>query len=401
MKIGLLATDFITWGGGVDFLRLVVESLLAVPRAGDSQFHLLIPDAGPKLAWRRVRVQVKQATRAFFSRTARPRPHAPSAEIIDQAFAEFRDQISVHHIDIGRRALVQAVARLQVEVVLPAVHPLGADFPCPWVGYAYDFQHKYLPQHFSPDDLRSRDKHFTKMLTQARSVIVNARAAAADIAKFVPQATARVFALPFAPAPGRDWLVHRPEVLLRYGVVPPFFIISNQFWIHKDHATAFEAFRRIAEEDSKIAMVCTGSTVDERSPGYFPELMARLKSWGLEQRVHILGLIPKRDQIELLKHACAVIQPTLFEGGPGGGAVYNAVSLDVPVILSDIPVNREVEGTAIDFFPPGDARALATKMKARLGTPHQRASDRDLLSLGQRRRAACGDLLWEAIKSVV
>ena len=39
---------------------------------------------------------------------------------------------------------------------------------------------------------------------------------------------------------------------------------------------------------------------------------------GLEQRVRVLGLVPKRDQIEIMKKACAVLQPTRFEGGPGG-----------------------------------------------------------------------------------
>ncbi len=401
MRIGILATDFITWGGGVDFLRLVVESLLASPRSRDTEFHLLIPDAGPKLAWRRIRGRAKQTVKTLFSRKALPLKHAPSPEVILQAFADFRDRITVQHIDIGRRALRQAVKRLKLDVVLPAVHPLGADFPRRWVGYAYDFQHKYLPQHFPPDDLRSRDEHFARMLTQAKSVIVNSHAAATDIAKFVPQATARVFALPFAPAPGDDWLEDRPAVLSRYGITPPYFIISNQFWIHKDHATAFAAFRILAENDPEIALVCTGSTVDGRSPEYFPGLTAELERWGLKHRVHILGLIPKRDQIELLKNACAVIQPTLFEGGPGGGAVYNAVSLDVPAIVSDIPVNREVEGTAIDFFPAGDASALAAKMKARLLAPHARAPIKDLIATGQRRREACGAVLWDAIDSTV
>jgi glycosyltransferase involved in cell wall biosynthesis len=249
-----------------------------------------------------------------------PAEHTPSSDIVAQSFTEFSNRITIQHIDIGKRALLSAVQRLELDVILPAVHSLGTDFPRPWVGYAYDFQHKYFPQYFTPDDCRSRDEHFAEILTQSRALIVNSRAAAADIVKFVPEATARVFTLPFAPAPSRDWLEDRPDVLPRYGVTQPFFIISNQFWIHKDHATAFDAFRLTAQHDPKIALVCTGSTVDSRNPDYFPGLLARLKNWGLDRRVHIPGLIPKRDQIELMKNACAVIQPTLFEGGPGGGA---------------------------------------------------------------------------------
>jgi len=102
-----------------------------------------------------------------------------------------------------------------------------------------------------------------------------------------------------------------------------------------------------------------------------------------------------------MKRACAVIQPTLFEGGPGGGAVYDAVSLDVPAIVSDIPVNREADGTAIEFFPVGDAVALAGKMQARLLTPPVQVPRRDLIAVGQRRRAVCGDVIWKAIDAVL
>jgi len=339
--------------------------------------------------------------RSLFSRTALPPQHTSSPDAFYQMFAEFRERITVQHIDIGRHARIRAVRRLGLDVMLPALHSLKPGFPCPWVGYAYDFQHKYLPHYFTPDECRSRDEHFAEMLTQCRALIVNSRAAAADIAKFVPQATAQVFALPFAPAPSADWLEDHPEVLPRYGLAHPFFILSNQFWIHKDHATAFDAFRLVAQQDANVRLVCTGSTEDTRNPDHFPGLLARLKSWGLEQRVHILGLIPKRDQIELMKRACAVIQPTLFEGGPGGGAVYDAVSLDVPAIVSDIPVNREADGTAIEFFPVGDAVALAGKMQARLLTPPVQVPRRDLIAVGQRRRAVCGDVIWKAIDAVL
>lgn len=397
MKIGILGQDFVSWSGGVDFLWLVTDSLLAAPRAEPGEFTLLIPDSGRRLNWRRTRARVKQMWRQISSKKTPDQAPAPTSAGIEQVFASLRDRITIEHIDIGKRALVRSVKRLGLDVVLPALHSPGADFPRPWVGYAYDFQHKYFPQNFAPEDCRSRDEHFAEMLTQARALIVNSRAAAADIAKFVPQGTARVFALPLAPAPGADWLETRPEVLPRYHLAPPFFIISNQFWVHKDHVTAFEAFRILAGQNAGVTLVCTGSTQGARDPAYFPGLMTRLKEWGLEGRVRILGLIPKRDQIEIMKHACAVVQPTLFEGGPGGGAVYDALSLGVPAIVSDIPVNREIEGEPIEFFPAGDAEKLAHLMEAQLKTPRTPVSNSELISKGKRRRSACGAVLWSAV----
>jgi glycosyltransferase involved in cell wall biosynthesis len=344
---------------------------------------------------------VKATTRRFLSGKTPVPEHAPSPAILSQSFAELGDRIHIRHIDIRRGALLRAVKQHQCDVILPALHSLGNHFPCPWLAYAYDFQHKYFPQNFTPEDCRSRDDHFAELLKQAKAVIVNSRGAAADIARFVPQGTARVFALPFAPAPSPDWFEDLPETLPRYGVKPPFFIISNQFWVHKDHATAFDAFRIVANENHEISLVCTGSTAGSRDTDHFPRLMSKLKTWGLDQRVRILGLIPKRDQIEVMKHACAVIQPTLFEGGPGGGSVYDAVALDVPAIVSDIPVNREVEGPAVEFFTAGDAAALAERMKACLRARHQKASPADLLAKGRQQRAICGAMLWSALDYVL
>ena len=91
------------------------------------------------------------------------------------------------------------------------------------------------------------------------------------------------------------------------------------------------------------------------APGLFSEAPKSDCGAEAEHRIRILGLIPKYDQIQIMRGAVAVIQPTLFEGGPGGGAVYDAVSIGTPVILSDIPVNREVEAGRglIQFFRPG------------------------------------------------
>ena len=169
---------------------------------------------------------------------------------LPEAWLEWAGGLAIHRIKKGRPVLIREVKQNKLDAVLPAVHSLRADFPRPWVGYAYDFQHKYFPEHFPPENRRSRDEHFSDLLTAARAVIVNSRAVAADIARFVPEATARVFALPFAPAPQRAWGGDRPETLPRYGLAPPYFLISNQFWMHKDHATAFEAFRLIAAEAS-------------------------------------------------------------------------------------------------------------------------------------------------------
>jgi glycosyltransferase involved in cell wall biosynthesis len=395
VKIGILGHDFMNWTGGVDFLWLVTDCLLACPRAKTTEFHLLVPDANPVSTWARWRT-------LLFPKKSLP-VSAVASDVLCSAFLGFGSRVPIHHIGVGPNAVHRVATRLGLEIVLPAVHSLGADFPLPWLAYAYDFQHKYFPENFTPEVCQSRDKHFAELLTQARAVIVNSRAAAGDIARYVPQASARVFALPFAPAPRPDWLEDRPEILARYKVTQPYFMISNQFWTHKNHVTAFEAFRLIAAANPTLNLVCTGLTTGSTDAAYFPGLLAFLEKTGLKNRIQILGLIPKRDQIELMKHACAVIQPTLFEGGPGGGAVYDAVSLGVPAIVSDIPVNRELpEGSlGLTFFPVRDAAVLADRMQMQLSAPRRKIPRDDLVSAGKRYRAACGQVLWDATDFVL
>jgi glycosyltransferase involved in cell wall biosynthesis len=398
VKIGILAHDFLNWSGGVDFLWLVTDSLLACPRAETAEFHLIVPDSGPRLAWQRARKSIGSTLRASLSLKKRPIVSGLGSDELCSAFLEFGDRISIHHADIGRGPIERATERLGLTALLPVSYPLGHDFPGPWLAYAYDFQHKYFPENFTSQSRRSRDKHFADLLTQARAVVVNSRATANDIRQYVPQAIARVFTLPFAPAPRRNWLEDDPEILSRYEVAKPYFIISNQFWAHKNHATAFEAFRLLATNNRSLSLVCTGLTNGPTDPMYFPGLLRFLKETGLERRVQILGLIPKRDQIELMKHACAVVQPTLFEGGPGGGAVYDAVSLGVPAIVSDIPVNRELpDASGITFFPSCDVAALAERMKVHVTAPGKKIPPEELMSAGQRYRVASGEVLWNAI----
>ena len=92
-----------------------------------------------------------------------------------------------------------------------------------------------------------------------------------------------------------------------------------------------------------------------------------------------------------------MLQPTLFEGGPGGGAVYDAVSLGVPSIVSDIPVNREINVGDCQFFAPSNADALAGLMRNVAARPAPRPGADELLASAQNRRVELGRVLRLAI----
>ena len=93
-----------------------------------------------------------------------------------------------------------------------------------------------------------------------------------------------------------------------------------------------------------------------------------------------------------------MIQPTLFEGGPGGGAIFDAVSLDIPALVSSIPVNQEIDCGRVSFFLPQDFNALAQLMEQNLDSKPSKKTNTELLEQGKQKTQRCGEVLWRAIQ---
>jgi glycosyltransferase involved in cell wall biosynthesis len=68
-----------------------------------------------------------------------------------------------------------------------------------------------------------------------------------------------------------------------------------------------------------------------------------------------------------MKYSQAIIQPSLFEGW--STVIEDAISLQVPVIASDLPVNIEQLGDRGFFFSPHDAEGLA-RLLSNFSNPH-------------------------------
>jgi glycosyltransferase involved in cell wall biosynthesis len=144
-------------------------------------------------------------------------------------------------------------------------------------------------------------------------------------------------------------------------------------------------------EFSELSLVLTGDPVDHRNPSHYAQLLALSKSLGISGRTHFLGLIPKADQLSLLSGARLLVQPTLYEGGPGGGAVYEAMGNGIPAVVSDISINREIGHDAIVFFAAGQAEDLKSKIILAL-------SQEPRFDLGRTRDAAMKDASYSLIR---
>ncbi|MFY8021242.1 MAG: glycosyltransferase [Bacteroidia bacterium] len=399
MKLGIPLAGFMDWGGGIDFLRIILKGLHAVKEKYHLEIFILIPEPR-KESWIDKGKLLLKKTINFISFSKRFETNYPVHQIeAIQARLKMETPLEFLFYQAAPHALEALCEQHKIEVVLPSFFNLGAKFKTPWVGYIPDFQHKYYPEFFSKKEFKIRDGIFSKYLEETYSMIVNAKAVKQDIYNFHPSFKGEVFALPFCPLYTAT-AASSPISISHFNLPAKYFLISNQFWKHKDHATAFKALAKFIQNgNTDTYLVCTGSMSDYRFPAYISYLQNLIDELGIKNHLFLLGYILKEEQKEIMKNAIALIQPTLFEGGPGGGAVYEALAMGVPVLMSDIPVNKEIESPIAKFFKTGDEQDLALQMKEITAVLH--LNPESFKELQIKETLALGEQLMEAAHNAI
>ncbi|MCL1634635.1 glycosyltransferase family 4 protein [Luteimonas sp. SX5] len=148
--------------------------------------------------------------------------------------------------------------------------------------------------------------------------------------------------------------------LLRIMGGRPVFAAIGTIEPRKDYATVLEAFERLWAEGVDAGLVIIGKrgwNVDE--------LAARLEAHPENgRRLVWLQGASDSDIGELLQHAAGLIQASIAEGF--GLPVVEAGSLGVPLLLSDIPVFREIAADHALYFPAAQPIELAAAIKSSL-----------------------------------
>lgn len=247
---------------------------------------------------------------------------------------------------------------------------IGALFPIspcenpgvPTVFWLADFQYLHLPELFSTEMQEWYRNHFDRNVREAELVVLSSENAREDFARFYPDALHKARVLRFCSIPDEEWHALDPAaVAAAKGIVRPYAIVCNQFSHHKNHDVLLSAIRICAEEGSDISLVCTGSTYGFRGSDYFERLQAFTAEHGIDLRVYILGLLPRAEQMALMRGAVAVLQPSRFEGW--STIIEDAKSLGKAVLASDIAVHREqLQGERGLLLPLDDAVAWAEAM---------------------------------------
>ncbi|MBD1895366.1 glycosyltransferase family 1 protein [Coleofasciculus sp. FACHB-129] len=244
----------------------------------------------------------------------------------------------------------------KINFLYPAI--AGTRSPYQWGGWIPDFQHYHLPNLFSPEEIAQRNRDQQQIAHAAPIIVLSSNMAQEDFKHLYPEAASRSVVMNFVSCPAPEWFELDPKLTQEsYQLPDKFFLISNQFWKHKDHAVVIEALGLLKQQGLTPTVVCTGSATDYRNPDYYNYLLTRIEELGISEQVRLLGLITRVDQIQLMRRSLAVIQPSLFEGW--STVVEDARSLGKPMLLSDFPVHLEQNPPDSYFFERSNAEQLA------------------------------------------
>jgi glycosyltransferase involved in cell wall biosynthesis len=322
------------WMGGVLYTRNLVRSLAGLPDAIRPLIRLL----GPETVLSSFRGEHPEVT-----------SRVECVAMPDGLYGRIRNRLGWLPRKNGA-----------ANVFYPATHAVRGAAVIRWIP---DFQHRYLPHLFTPKELAQRDRWMQGIASTPGVVVLSSETAAADFRMFFPEhrATARVWRF-HSFLDGLEQEVDA-GLLQRYGIPEKYLYLPNQFWTHKNHITVFRALARLKREHGiAIPLVCTGNQSDYRNASHFEGLLRFLRDEGLIDQVHLLGLLPRRDQVGVLRSAAAVVQPSLFEGW--STVVEDVRAVGRPLYLSDIPVHREQAPRGAAYFSAESEDELAALLMA-------------------------------------
>lgn len=400
MRIALISDALYKWDGGIDFLSNIAIVLNEESKIhSDLELFLYIPKDA---AW------VKLIKKILLGRNA---TDDQRKVILLNVFKTINIPIEVVWYnkmprqpflrDSGKK-LDKILKSNRIDIAFPIMIESYPNINTPWISYIPDLQEKHLPELFSKEELADRERLYKRIVKDAKYILTTSKSVKKDVNMYFPN-KCKIYSTPFAPIATSQFAIENSCDMSKYHLPEKYFVVSNQFWAHKSHDTVFNAMEIIYKKGIRnVHLYCTGVMADYRGDAYQKRLNNLLQNLECKKYIHILGYIPKMEQVELIKNCNALVQPSLLEGDCGGCSVYLANSLCIDSILSDIEVNLEgCNDKKLHYFEVKNADSLANAMLDILKNRKKYPSQKEIENRMKKNVKILGDFYYTMLIDVI
>jgi alpha-1,3-rhamnosyl/mannosyltransferase len=240
-----------------------------------------------------------------------------------------------------------------------------------FVATVHDLALYRCPETMAPETVALLRRHLPSVLATADRLITDSSTVRAELVAEGLAAADRVDAVPLGPG-------QLGEVVagdLPAGLEPGYALHVGTIEPRKNLAVLLAAWRRLrAAGDAPILVLC--GRVGWRSE----TIIGPLEEAESEGWLKRLGYADSPRLKALYEGAAVVVMPSIYEGF--GLPAVEAMAAGAPLVLSDLPVLREVAGDAAVFAAADDSAAWATEIRKLLD---DRALRDRLVAAGRRR----------------
>ena len=151
--------------------------------------------------------------------------------------------------------------------------------------------------------------------------------------------------------------------------LPDGFLIgtAGRLVEQKDQASLLRAAKPLIEKHDDVHLILVGNGPLK------PELEALADDIGIADQTVFLGYLPNRTDVHAVMTALDIFAlPSVYEGF--GVAVAEAMALGCPVVVTDIPVFREVVGDTGLYIHPSDRTAFSAVLERLYENPDERSA---------------------------
>jgi glycosyltransferase involved in cell wall biosynthesis len=232
------------------------------------------------------------------------------------------------------------------------------------VANVLDYQDRYYPHH-SPARVQKREMENGLVASAAHGILFNSETSRRDyVSRYaVNRAATAVVPLQALIAPA-DLTADPQQVRIKYHLPDRYVVVPSQLWEHKNHRQLLAAMAVLASRGVALTAVLTGMPYDPRVPLYTSEMLQSIAHLGLRNAIVLLGQLDRPELVALIRASSGVVQPSLHEGG--GLPAEEARALGKPIVLADLPLQREAAIPDASYFAPENPESLADAISQHL-----------------------------------